>query len=76
MVVVTTATLRRSSCRRGPFPRGLAVGKIETVRKDPQGLFLEALVAPAVKFPKIEEVLVILSKRSGFDIRPGLEKTR
>jgi rod shape-determining protein MreC len=60
----------------GVFPRGLAVGKIETVRKDPQGLFLEALVAPAVKFPKIEEVLVILSKRSGFDIRPGLEKTR
>lgn len=59
----------------GVFPRGLAVGKIETVRKGAQGLFLEALVTPAVKFSKVEEVLVILSKRSGFDIRPGLEKT-
>jgi rod shape-determining protein MreC len=59
----------------GVFPRALPVGKIETVRKDAQGLFLEALVAPAVKFSKVEEVLVILSKRSGFDIRPGLEKT-
>ncbi|MEJ2715945.1 MAG: rod shape-determining protein MreC [Deltaproteobacteria bacterium] len=59
----------------GVFPRGLAVGKIETVRKDPQELFLEALVTPAVRFSKVEEVLVILSNRSGFDIRPGLEKT-
>jgi rod shape-determining protein MreC len=57
----------------GVFPKELPVGKVSRVRSDPQGLFLEALVTPSANFAEIEEVLVILGKRSGFDIRPGLE---
>ena len=60
----------------GVFPKELPVGKVSQVRSDPQGLFLEALVTPAANFAEIEEVLVILGKRSGFDIRPGLEDGR
>jgi len=60
----------------GVFPKELLLGKVSQVRNDPQGLFLEALVSPAAHFSEIEEVLVILGKRSGFDIRPGLEDGR
>jgi rod shape-determining protein MreC len=60
----------------GVFPRGLPVGKIEKVRKGAQGLFLEALVTPAVDLSEIEEVLVILGPKGGFDIQPGLEGKR
>lgn len=60
----------------GIFPRGLTVGKVDIVRKGPQGLFLEAMVKPAADFSEIEEVLVILRKRSGFDVQPGLERRR
>ncbi|MDQ7783219.1 MAG: rod shape-determining protein MreC [Desulfomonilaceae bacterium] len=57
----------------GIFPRGLPVGRIESVTKGEQGLFLEARVTPAVNFSDIEEVLVVLGRRGGFDVRPGLE---
>ncbi len=57
----------------GIFPRGLPVGKVESIEKGYQGLFWEARVRPAVDFSEIEEVLVVLRQRGGFDIRPGLE---
>lgn len=57
----------------GIFPRGLSVGKIQSLRKGPQGLFLEALVLPSVDFSAIEEVLVVLGHRAGFDLQPGLD---
>lgn len=57
----------------GVFPKGLPVGKVHSVTKDDQRLFLEARVTPKVHFSEIEEVLVILGERGGFDIRPGLE---
>lgn len=60
----------------GIFPRGLPIGRIESVSKGEQGLFLEARVIPAVNFSDIEEVLVILGRRGGFDVRPGLEDRR
>jgi len=60
----------------GIFPRGLPIGKVVTVDKGHQGLFLEARIAPAVDFSEIEEVLVVLGQRGGFDIRPGLEDKR
>ena len=60
----------------GVYPRGLTVGRIESVRKGDQGLFLEAQVKPAVEFSEIEEVLVILGRQGGFDIQPGLEEKR
>lgn len=60
----------------GIFPRGLTVGKIESVRKGSQDLFLEAKVVPAVDFSELEEVLVVLGQKGGFDIPPGLEGMR
>ncbi|MFH1116216.1 MAG: rod shape-determining protein MreC [Pseudomonadota bacterium] len=60
----------------GIFPRGLPIGRIESVSKGEQGLFLEGRVIPAVNFSDIEEVLVILGRRGGFDVRPGLEDRR
>jgi rod shape-determining protein MreC len=60
----------------GIFPRGLPIGKVAKVEKGTQGLFLEARIVPSVDFSEIEEVLVILGQRGGFDIRPGLERKR
>ncbi|MEI8182057.1 MAG: rod shape-determining protein MreC [Desulfomonile sp.] len=60
----------------GMFPPGLGVGKIKSVRIGDQGLFLEASVTPASDLSAIEEVLVILASRGGFDIRPSLEEKR
>lgn len=60
----------------GIFPRGILVGKVDLVRRDSQGLFLEALVVPAANFSEIEEAMVILGKPGGFDMRPGLEERR
>lgn len=58
------------------FPKGLLVGRVESVRKTDQGLFLEAKVKPSVNFSDVEEVIVILGKEGGFDIRTGLEESR
>jgi rod shape-determining protein MreC len=60
----------------GIFPRGLPIGKVAKVEKGTQGLFLEARIVPSVDFSEIEEVLVVLGQRGGFDIRPGLEGKR
>lgn len=43
------------------FPKGLLVGKIESVERDSEGLHLLAVVTPAVPFSKIEEVLCLVS---------------
>ncbi len=58
----------------GIFPRGLAVGTAESIRKGDQGLFLEARVKPDVEFSETEEVLVVLGQQGGFDIQPNLER--
>jgi len=58
------------------FPKGLLVGRVESVQKTDQGLFLEAKVLPAVHFAELEEVIVILGREGGFDIRTGMEESR
>lgn len=58
------------------FPRGLSIGKVEAVRKSDPALFLEARVTPSVDFAAVEEVLVVLGQKGGFDIGPGLEEKR
>lgn len=60
----------------GVFPAGFPVGKIKSVRSGDQGLFLEASVTPSADLSSVEEVLVILGSRGGFDIQPGLEEKR
>jgi len=58
------------------FPRGLNIGKVEAVRKSDPALFLEARVTPSVDFAAVEEVLVVLGQKGGFDVGPGLEEKR
>ena len=43
------------------FPKELLIGKIESIEKDSDGLHLMAIVAPAVPFSKLEEVLCLVS---------------
>jgi len=43
------------------FPKGLQIGKIESIERDSDGLHLLALVTPSVPFSKIEEVLCLVS---------------
>jgi rod shape-determining protein MreC len=45
----------------GVFPRGLPVGKVTRLRRQPYGLYQNADVTPAVNVTKLEEVLVITS---------------
>lgn len=46
------------------FPKGLQIGKIEGVEKDPDGLHLRAIIAPSVPFSKLEELLCLVSQAS------------
>lgn len=41
------------------YPKGLRIGRIETVQRDPDGLHLSATVKPAVRFSKVEEMLCL-----------------
>ncbi len=50
----------------GVFPKGLKLGYVSRVKKSNHSLFLEVDVVPAVKFDKLEEVLVILKEDSLF----------
>ncbi len=45
----------------GLFPKGLRIGKITSVTRDPSGLHLQAEVEPFVPFSKLEEVLCLNS---------------
>jgi rod shape-determining protein MreC len=45
----------------GVFPRGLPVGRVTRLRRQPYGLYQNADVVPAVDLSKLEEVLVITS---------------
>ena len=43
------------------FPKGLQIGKIESLERDGDGLHLLAVVKPSVQFSKLEEVLCLVS---------------
>jgi rod shape-determining protein MreC len=45
------------------FPKGLVIGHVTAVERQPYGLFQEARIKPAVDFGKLEEVFVILERR-------------
>ncbi len=46
------------------FAKGVPIGEIADVKRDPTGLFFEASVRPFVDFNRLEEVLVITGVRS------------
>ncbi|MBN1689150.1 MAG: rod shape-determining protein MreC [Candidatus Omnitrophica bacterium] len=43
----------------GLFPKGIRIGKIVALERDPDGLHLLAEIEPAIKFSKLEEVLCL-----------------
>ncbi|MEW6606792.1 MAG: rod shape-determining protein MreC [bacterium] len=55
----------------GVFPKGLFVGYVVYVGLKDRGLFREVDILPAIKFSKLEEVLVIVSKEIS---KPSLKK--
>ncbi len=52
-----------SSGAAGVFPKGILVGTVRSVKKEPKGVFQVVEVEPAVDFSRLEEVLVILHRR-------------
>ncbi len=54
----------------GVFPKGLRVGKVASVTKEPAGIFQQVSVVPAVDFERLEEVLILPVASQGGD---GLE---
>jgi rod shape-determining protein MreC len=46
----------------GIFPKGLCLGRVESVGDSPYELFKDVRVIPAVNFNKLEEVLIITTK--------------
>ena len=44
----------------GIYPKGYAVGTVESVQSNPDGLHLDITVQPAVDFDSLEEVLIVL----------------
>lgn len=48
----------------GVFPRGLPLGKVTHLRRQPYGLYQNADVVPAVDVTKVEEVLVVTSSEA------------
>jgi len=45
---------------RSPYPKGLLIGTVEAVELDPDALTRTAFVLPALSFPEIERMLVVL----------------
>ena len=45
------------------YPKGLVIGRITSVERQPYGLFQRARIEPAVDFRQLEEVFVILESR-------------
>ncbi|NRA01078.1 MAG: rod shape-determining protein MreC [Myxococcales bacterium] len=54
------------------FPKGLVVGTVETMEREPYGLFQRAQIQPVVDFRDLEEVFVILERREA-PAAPGFE---
>ncbi len=53
----------------GVFPKGLLVGKVNSVIKKPAGIFQQVSVEPAVDFEKLEEVIILPVSRQQGDVR-------
>lgn len=62
---VVTAGLSLGDCIRSPYPKGLLIGRVVEVVKDPNAIVQTALVEPAVAFDKLEYALVITDYQGG-----------
>ncbi|NLJ41731.1 MAG: rod shape-determining protein MreC [Clostridiales bacterium] len=45
------------------LPKGIYIGEVERTFKDPEGLYITAIVRPGVDFQRLEEVLVVADQR-------------
>jgi rod shape-determining protein MreC len=50
-----------TSGRDGAFPRDIPVGRVKKIEKSEYGIYQEVEVEPAVDFPHLHTVLVVLS---------------
>lgn len=47
----------------GVYPKGIVIGRVETVKNEPGGLLKYGVLEPAVNFQKLEDVAVIVQSR-------------
>lgn len=57
----------------GVFPRGLPLGRVTRLRRQPYGLYQNADVVPAVDVTRLEEVLVITSSEASPQRAPAAQ---
>ncbi|MCU0614450.1 MAG: rod shape-determining protein MreC, partial [Desulfobacterales bacterium] len=50
-----------SSGLDGMFPKGLRVGRVQSITQKNSSIFQEIVVIPFVDFEKLEEVMIVLS---------------
>jgi rod shape-determining protein MreC len=62
---VVTAGIELSAGIRSPFPKGLLIGTIAGVSRNPDQLFQTALVTPVADLDRLEYVLVITNYEGG-----------
>jgi rod shape-determining protein MreC len=67
--LVVTAGIDLGNGVRSPFPKGLPIGRIVDVQRDPNAVVQTAFVSPAADLGKIEYVLVVIDYAGG--IAPG-----
>jgi len=68
---VVTAGIELGGGVRSPYPKGLLVGQVVDVRRDPNDVVQTAYLQPAAELDKLEYVLVILDYEGGL---PPLEE--
>jgi len=66
---VQTGDLVVTSGKDGVFPKGLRLGTVQEVSRNPVNLFLEIQVKPLVRLNTLEEVLILASRRIR-DVQP------
>lgn len=67
---VTESEVVVTSGLDGIYPKGLRIGRIQTVDRQGPGIFQDVRVVPSVNFETLEEVLVILRPAPGTRVEP------
>lgn len=62
---IVTAGLSLGDCIRSPYPKGLVIGRVVDVTKNPDAIVQSAVVQPAVALDQLEYVLVITDYQGG-----------
>ena len=68
---VVTAGIDLGEGVRSPFPKGLLIGRVIDVQRDPNAVVQTSFLAPAADLDKLEYVLVIINYEGGLGPSPG-----